>query len=191
MINLKFEGPYKFVGASSSLVFTSPNINKGGIYLWVEKLGKSYVTTYVGITNRSFYERLAEHLESYLSGQYGIRTKGKDNRFTTRYKGLYGYPTDQKIKIRNNFFINYKRYSKLIDHKIHNQERLFLCPLNIPKRKLERIEGAIVKHLWEQKPPAGAAMEKIRIRPRRKLEKPFMIKIGKNNIRGLPNTILV
>lgn len=70
-IDLAFQGPFSaFSGTGQRCLFEDPLGQLSGIYLWTVGVGDAQFVWYVGQTRRSFAQRTAEHIASYLSGQY-------------------------------------------------------------------------------------------------------------------------
>ena len=66
-------GPYSiFPKGDIKSIFNCEDFKLKGVYLWTIKHDNSYLVNYVGITSKSFIERLIEHLNNYYSGKFDI-----------------------------------------------------------------------------------------------------------------------
>ncbi|MBY6293873.1 hypothetical protein GLU60_00585 [Nanohaloarchaea archaeon H01] len=100
------------------------------------------MVTYVGITGRNFAKRMQEHLQCYLSGEYGTYDfealkQGKTER---TYPGTY---RDADIE---EFIENHQEIFTKLKEYLYNTE-IFLIPLNRGKQFRENLESAIADEI--------------------------------------------
>ena len=189
-LRLTLFGPFRWYGTSSDVVFKSELASKKGIYLFTIPYNQSFLTYYVGETGKTFLERLAEHLRSYLTGQYHIYEK---DAFVKGEKKLIfeGWLNIKpKEEARNEYFEHCKEYaSEML--KFIDAMRLFVIPLKCDKRTIQRVEAAIAFHLKHQSAPVGSFQDEgIRYCPKRKDEEPIEVNITNYEIiLGLTNQL--
>jgi len=133
---------------------------------------------YIGITTRSFKVRFLEHIRELLSGGYQLYDfqKLKKHKQFIVWKGRYGKDVDD-ISI---FLNDYQHFSQIIKQQLR-EFKIFLIPIDIEKRILERIEGKIYKILRKNNNEQTMAFIKgVKSNPKRKNEKPMKVKIESN-----------
>jgi hypothetical protein len=141
------------------------------------------------MSDRPFYLRLAEHVRSYLAGEYALYGKGNMTGKPI-YQGRYG--NKDWNGTRKEFQKNCGKYGAIVQGEL-SESRIFLCPLKDGARIIERIEAALAEHLRTQEAPVGTFYEKgVRYRFTREDEPPFIVKIlNHHKILGLPEQLTV
>lgn len=184
---ISFQGPYGFLKSEKYPSILKSSLKKG-IYVWTVPFGKNELIYYIGMTNRKFEERTAEHLKGYLSGEYGINDpeklrKGEKIRI---WDGLCrGGDLEDFIQQHNVLFPKLLRLLSLY--------KIYVAPLDCEIRLIERIEAAIADSLRKQDGIMGNFQEPdIRYKQRKESEEPVAVKIEYNSkIIGLPKTLIV
>ena len=177
-IILKLKGPFGLTGQKS--LFEAKEINLSGLYIFTFKIEKKYLIEYVGITARDFKTRFLEHIRELLSGGYRLYDlqKLENDEFFLIWKGRYDNATYNIA----DFLDNYSHFSGIIN-KQFQELKIFLIPLNVEKRTLERIEGEIYKILRKQNDKRVMTFIKgVRSRPRIDKEQPITVKVEPNNL---------
>jgi hypothetical protein len=184
---IEFEGPYSFIDYGDlPSILKSPL--KNGIYLWAIPVDDKELIRYVGMTTRTFGERMLEHLKAYLSGDYGIYDpiELQSGRRVKLWDGYWrGAAIEDFIKRHEELF------PKLFDMlKLY---RIYVAPVNGEVRLLERIEAATAKHFYDQGGMVGDFQETgVRYKGRRKDENSVIVKLECNSQRIiLPSTLEV
>jgi len=189
---LNFHGPLTWTAMDfEDSALYSKVAAKYGVYLWTLKTDKGYLIFYIGTTVRPFGDRMREHLEKQLSGQYPIYVSEQLKRGDLKpyvWRGVYG---NTEKKILHQYL---ERLPELLPTNLDfiRQVMFFVAPLDCTRRQLERMEAAIAQHLRKQEGIIVTALEKFRISPSRKGEEEFDITIPRSaEFLGLPSTIKV
>jgi hypothetical protein len=190
---LNWKGPFRWFGKKSSVVFEQPEAKKPGIYLFTFRHKNGFLIYCAGRTNKSFNSRLFDHAKNYLSGIYNVldpeMAEAGKRHVVCRWIGYGGY-SPEKWKLLNRFLQNYPKNAQRVYAQLQAM-RVFIAPLKANRRVLERIEGAIMNILEEekQKNPNGAGAlpdPDMSLRPRRTTEKIFTVRNkGKARFHGL------
>jgi hypothetical protein len=139
-IQLKWEGPYALVGSESKKsIFEINSVDSCGIYLWTTKYSTKYLVNYVGMTSKSFKQRLIEHIEYYYTGKYTVY----DTKHFTNAELVARYIPKGNIL---DFASKYREVSTLIDDYLKTLN-IFIAPLKMEKIYLKKIESAIILQL--------------------------------------------
>jgi hypothetical protein len=188
--HVSFRGPFSWLGhGDTRSIFNAVEGNSFGIYLWTIKVGEGELVYYVGKTNRSFSQRMREHLKEHLAGFYHVNSptelmKGERVSF---WDGMYlRYNTPQVAEL-------VKFYPTISSHIIELAKtyRFFIAPLEEERRVLERIESALAKHLYEQPGKIGGFQERgLNYRSRIASEQPGIALFNSSiKILGLPESL--
>jgi len=188
-INLNVLGPFSlFKKDEFDYFFNSPVIKETGIYLWAFPYKDSELIYYIGETGRNFEIRMVEHIQNYLSGEYGINEpeemkKGHRERI---WEGLW---RGAKFEV----FIS--RYKELVPKilELLSLLRIYLIPIDCKTNLRKRIEGEISKHLFDQGGIVGNFQEPdYRYQLREISNGPLKIKLNfEPNILGLPEELTI
>ena len=173
-LSLKIEGPYKFLGDSNDVIFSNEIGTKKGVYLFVVSHQNKYLVYYVGETGKSFIERMAQHVQAYLSGHYHINepelfAQGKREMIFEGW--LNKKPIDMS---RLEYFSDVEKLGPMT-MEILESLKLFIIPMEEDKRIIVRTESAIANHLYGQPSPIGDFQEKLRYKARTKSEEKFEV----------------
>lgn len=188
-IKIKLYGPFTWFGSDDKTIFCNELASEQGVYLFTAPYKDKYLIYYVGETGITFAERLAQHLQAYLSGQYHVYkskyfVKGK------RKPVFEGWANaDDREKSYAYYFRNCSRIGKEM-MKYLEVQCLFVLPFKTSQRKRQRIEAAIAVPLYEQDPPIGTFQDEITYRPKWDKEKAMTISISNaSKILGLSSEI--
>jgi hypothetical protein len=189
-IVVNFIGPFSWLGTEdSSSIFDSPESHKKGIYLWAVNIEAGYLIYYVGITARSFSERMKEHLKEHFAGFYHLNKSAEFKKGIRKpiWPGMYD--VEKKISL-----IELASHHAILSGEIYELAkiyRFFIAPIDNDKRLIERTESALANHLYQQEGIVGTFQEKgIRYRPRLQTEKPLFASFkAPANILGLPERL--
>lgn len=175
-LTIEFQGPFNWFN-----VFDNQLVQKKGIYIWSIPYQEKQLVYYIGVTGVTFYYRLKQHIQGYLSGEYRIFNPElfKQGKKELIYGGLWKKDRQDKM---SEYLKKYEElYPKIIEFlKTMN---LYLCPLDCKTRIFERIEGAIGTIIKEK----SLLDEDIIFRPRRKDEEPLKVEIKNNLFYYIPN----
>jgi hypothetical protein len=152
---IDIDGPYSFLrGSSNPSIFDSSKSDQVGLYIWTVPFKDSELVYYVGETGRSYRERMWEHLKGYLSGEYGINEPAEmlnGNRVRI-WAGVWRGANIQDFLDRYEYFT-----TKIME--LLRLFRIYLLPVDCDSRLRKRIEGFIVKSLFDQKGVVGGFQE--------------------------------
>ena len=144
--HLEFYGPFHWKRSTSlPCLFEAPEGKQGGIYLWTVQVGPEERVHYIGQSRRSFRQRLKEHLDCYLTGEYKIvePTLLAQGRLTSAWDGAAAFD-DAGRRLEewlDSWEIVLPELKLLLEtFKFH------LAPFDGDKRLQERVEGAIGAH---------------------------------------------
>lgn len=188
-INLNIKGPFSlFKNAKFDYFFNSPVIKDKGIYLWTVPYKDSELIYYIGETGRNFEIRMVEHIQNYLSGEYGINEpkKMKKGHRERIWEGLW---RGAKFEV---FISLYKELvPKILE--LLSLLRIYLIPTDCKTNLRKRIEGEISKHLFDQGGLVGNFQEPdYRYQLREISNGPLKIKLSfEPNILGLPGELTI
>jgi len=181
-----FYGPYPLWSEERDILLDCPCAKQGGIYLWTVKTHDGqYRISYIGQTTRSFYDRTKEHLINQLGGLYNIYDAGdlRQGNLTVLWGGLWGRGRQDKLPEYQRQFLDLAPHvtaSLKVQH-------LFVAPLDIEKRLLNRIEGAIASTIRECAEASSLLPSGVRYRTRNNAEDPIKVLIEfLHPIQGLP-----
>lgn len=137
-IKIDWEGPFSVCsfGLDKS-IFDSEQNELKGIYLWTIKTHKGYLVNYVGITNKSFRQRFATHIEYLYSGKSIIHNL---DLFLNGIREPIFKPSGNIVHFMNN-------YEKISQHLVEYIKcfSVFIAPVkDLNKQVLERIESSLI-----------------------------------------------
>jgi len=183
-IETVIEGPFGWIGADS--VFISRIAARKGVYLFTAQTPKGHLVYYVGETGATFIERLAQHLQSYVIGQYHIY---EAQSFSGGVKNLVfeGWMNKKPRRQARAEYLNaIEEYGPKMLEFIGCM-KILLLPAEQETRTIERMEAGISLHLKRKPVPVGTFQDEgILYRPRKKSEEPLALRIGRfENILGL------
>jgi hypothetical protein len=173
---LRFYGPYPLCSVTEDVLSNCPYAHEGGVYLWVCRTDAGqYQVTYIGITARSFYARIKEHVIFQLGGMYGIYDpqKMRKGELEVLWGGLYGGRRNDKLP---EFLRKYEQLAPIAKELLFAQE-LFLGPLKYEARLLQRIEGALAVEIRKDVKACSLLPAAIRYRGRRDDEEPIAFRL--------------
>ncbi|MFB6467872.1 hypothetical protein ACE38V_13865 [Cytobacillus sp. Hz8] len=148
-VNLEFSGPYKLRG-EGRLLWDSPLVNSSGIYIWTIQYQNEYFIEYIGETGISFYQRIKDHMIQSTGGNYKIldvETLQKTGQVTDAWQGMWRKGTKDKIA---EFLNSYEEMAPKILNYI-SAIQIFLAPFESNERERRVLEGALAKHIYQQK----------------------------------------
>jgi len=188
-IVLEFHGPFSWTAEEpeDSVLYTAV-AERHGIYMWGFPAEQKYLIVYVGITSRSFGQRMQEHLENQMAGQYNVYypdklRNGDANRYV--WRRIFGSAARKHI---SKFLCPGILLANL---ELVRQVR-FLAPLERSHHELERIEAAISTSLEKHGGLAATVKEKFNISPSLPGEEEFLVAIPRSDdFLGLAREITV
>jgi len=151
-IKLNWEGPFSFNKEKQNCIFNNLINKKPGIYLLTVPYGRGYLIYYIGETGKSFNERMDQHLQKFIAGEYRIYNP---EAFLRGEKELIWNPyiVGRGAKYRYDFKKEYLEHKSEIDPLIKtyvDQFCLFVAPFHRGDRIRKLLESAIAKHLLNQ-----------------------------------------
>jgi hypothetical protein len=174
---LQWKGPYCFWPTQiCKSVFRSEYAKSPGLYLWTVKIGEAFLTNYVGISGKSIRDRLVEHVSKFLGGDYNVYdpsvfSQGKKKSIFLPVSSSKDFPKEYKVDFLERLP---DLASKVFD--MLESIRLFVGPLRVEKRLLERIESAIIKDIRKAEDKTVAEfIDNKRVSPRRPSEKEIVV----------------
>jgi len=183
-------GPFSWLGyEDTKSIFSASEGKLSGIYLWTVKVEDGELVYYVGKTNRSFSQRMQEHLKEHLAGFYHVNSpiEFKRGEKNSLWDGMYlRYKTPEPAELVKIYPMISSQIIELA--KIY---RFFIAPLDFEKRILERIECAFARHLYKQPGKIGSFQESgLNYRSRIASEPPgFALFNSSTKILGLPESL--
>lgn len=184
-------GPYHWYNSSDDGLFTQPEAQSAGLYLWAIPYQGQYLTYYVGETGRSFIIRFAEHAREYLSGIYRLY----DPQLFVQGQKVLLWDGMWSPKSRHHMGAFLHRQPELAPH-IHaflGALKIFLAPMEGDKRVRQRLEAALAHHLYKQPEIVGTFQDSgLRYLPRRANEEPIVCTlVFPEPILGMPSELLI
>jgi len=186
-ISIDFQGPFNWLGNGDiPSIFDVEAGHHAGIYLWTVEISAGELIYYVGITSRSFSQRMKEHFKEHFAGFYHLCSPNEFVRGEKIYlwNGMYGATGEKSLQE----FV--RRYSELSEAiiKLAETYRFYVASLKSDKRILERIEAGIANHLYDS--PNDFQEKGIIYRPRWQSEEPLKVIIHSTcNLIGLPSSL--
>lgn len=185
---LRFEGPFHLAGNGD--FFSTAVSSQAGVYLWTVPYDNGgFLITYIGETITSFGQRTKEHMIQTLGGNYRVSDplllrQGIDR---VLWNGLWRKGERHKIA---EFVERYEEFAPAVKASLE-LARLFVAPLDVDKRTLKRVEGAIATNIRGEGGLSAALLPAdIRYLTRRKDEVPMLVRIeAASHIHGLPSEV--
>lgn len=191
MPDLHFHGPFPLLGPSGDVLSECPCQTEAGIYLWaVQQLTGSYRISYIGETEKSFHDRMKEHIIQTLGGNYRICEADPLRQGIQRivWDGLWRRGTRHRTL---EFFYRYEELAPLVKQHLLWQS-IFLAPWKGEVRLRRRIEGALALHLRADGEASSLLPDDIRFAVRRRGEKPVSVIFHiDSRIEGFPQQLEV
>jgi hypothetical protein len=143
-LDVEIEGPYgwpRFEGSQSKLPITP------GVYLLTFDYKDGFIPYGFGITRRPMRKRFLEHTREYVTGNYNILELDAAQHGTRKiaWKG-WGWTPEKRAD-----FEARKSQIVLLAHQQMSATRIFIMQLGVEPRLLERMEGALGKHFYQNK----------------------------------------
>lgn len=181
-----WRGPFAWPGyEDSSHLHSLPRAC--GVYLQTFEYKNGYLIYAAGITRRQVVLRFNEHTKKYLQGDYNVLDMDAVSK-SVRKEIWHGwqYAREHRDEFEDN--------KALIVKAVKNQLaafRLFVAEVDQKDRIPERVEAAIMMHLYQQDPPLSTIPDQgMFLAPRRDSEEPIVIT---NNcdcaLHGLPKRL--
>ena len=190
-IPIEFYGPYPFCTEDKDVLAECPYSQQSGIYLWVAEMPDcQYRISYIGLTTRSFYDRIKEHMLYQLGGYYRIYDPEalKKGELRIIWGGLWGKGRHDKYPDFWSQYIQLAPYAK----ELLSIQRILIAPLQCDKRLLTRIEGGIAKTIRECSESSSLLPQDVHYQYRINTETPVGVKLTLPcPVQGLPSTIMV
>ncbi len=188
--HLKWDGPFQWYGSGESALFSRPEAQKAGIYLWSVHAQEHHFTYYVGETGRPFATRFAEHTRNYLGGYYQTYEPDQfaQGIKVVNWEGIYGAsPIDQMSRFLEQYHVLAPKIYRML-----GIFQIYLAPFDIDQRIRQRIESAIAQQIYQQPAPVGTFLdEEIRYSLRRGDEDPIAVTMEfTDNVPGFRSSIV-
>ena len=141
-MKINFKGPSYFlpIGSQRS-IFERTDAAMPGVYLWTVRSNDLYWVNYVGISESSIVQRMAEHFRSYFKGEYTIYDSEAFRQIAKRqiYRG-----NTNPAEFRQQF----KKIALDLIPLLESYQ-VFYAVLQMEKQSLERIESTLILRLQE------------------------------------------
>jgi hypothetical protein len=186
MIELCWQGPFSWFTDLDESVFACPCAESPGIYVWTADVDEGRLAYYVGQTTRAFGQRMYEHFTEYTRGAYSIRDADLLSR--GRVEKLYnGFLWPKEPWRRAGGFVD--KAAELLPLALAEMRviRIWFAELEASQRIQRRVEGAIVKALYEANLPYDLPEPGYRLDLRQANEDPIRVRFTPENfLLGLP-----
>lgn len=182
--NIKWKGPFAWPSFEAENNLKSLP-NGAGIYLFTYNYKEGFIIRSVGVTN-SFKRRFSQHTREYRKGHYTVL----DVNFARqgeRRELWHGWEYAKQYS--KEFFRNEKEIMQFVDKELE-AFRLFIA-IEEDQRKRERIEFAIMHHIYGAKEPWSDLVDgQMFLRGRANSEVPIKANnLSQEKIFGLPGEI--
>jgi len=188
-LKIEFSGPFGLLGNHNFILFDQPICKSYGIYIWTARMNQSFIIEYIGMTTKTFKTRNMEHILNTFSGYYRICDSKmiKEGKIKIIWPGII-----RKKNGLSEFSDNYLKIAPFILKYLQTIE-VFVATIKSERRIIERIEGALAYHVWNQPLPANALLPKdVHYRIRKENEMPINVMINcDEKILGIPKKIMV
>lgn len=190
-LSLRWHGPFSWSGRTCPSMYDCDLAVSQGIYLWTVPIFGQSLIYYVGQTGTGFARRQYEHLCAYGTGSYNIldpyaliRGEKRELYFGFNYRGPY-WLNGREFVERAGLLL--PAIAALMD-----VIQFWFCPIETDRKTRERIEGAIIQLLDDNKEPCIHFQDVGMHRVLRDPEKEPPIRIEFEDVsmfRGLPQQI--
>ena len=174
-IELNVEGPFCWV--CNNTIFNAPESDLSGLYIFSIETHNGYLIEYVGITTRSFFERLCEHTREFLSGGYKIYEYEKFIKGVraSLWNGRFGKNKEKDV---TKFLTRYGTLTSALLKQL-GAYRVFVIPIT-DGRIAERLEGEMYQILKTSKLKQVREFidNEVQYKVRESNEKPIKVKIN-------------
>jgi len=149
VVDAKWQGPFAWPGIESDL----PSVPAvPGVYLLTVDHRGGYLIYAAGITRRPVPERLREHTRQYRDGVYNVLDI-EAMRAGTRREIWHGFWMKERPAERMaEFAARRPAIGEAVERQLTGF-RVFVADVGTRPRVLERIEAAVMNHLYAQPPP--------------------------------------
>jgi hypothetical protein len=173
MLECKWDGPFGWPEMEGTLPPVPPH---RGVYLLTVEYQKGYLIYAAGLTRRPMPKRFREHTREYMNGVYNVLDIAA-MKAGVRHQLWHGFWMIHRPRKRVAEFKRRQRAIQAAACKQLADFRIFAASISPRKRILERLEAAIMDCLYKQPKPFCELPDKgMRLMPRRKSEKPIIIK---------------
>jgi hypothetical protein len=187
-LTLNWEGPFAWPGFES--VAGLPSLpQKPGVYLQTFEYQNGYLIYLAGIARRPVSARFKDHTRKYLNGEYNVLDIDAARRGVRKevWHG-WGYARAHREEFE-------ARKPEILE-AVRRQLAgfcIFVADVGTGPRVLERIEAAVMNHLYRQPPPFCDIPDKgMYLAPRRPSEDPIRAEnVCKAFLHGLPDCMEV
>jgi hypothetical protein len=183
VIELQWEGPFGWPGLPRSDEVkcindfdTAAVASAPGVYLWTVEHADGFLIYTAGITCRPFIQRFKEHTRYYRAGVYTIFDA------TSLKKGIRQkvWPGFWFRKRSPEMLLEYERRSKDIHvaaEKLLSHYRIFVAPVGLGRRILQRLEASIMSNLYAASGAASVVPDRgMALAPRWDTEQPILVR---------------
>lgn len=189
-VELEWKGPFSWFGDAAPMLFGAAEAAAAGVYAWSAKMPDGDWVYYVGQTRKNFGDRHWEHWREYASGAYSIHSAEEfySGRHACIHRGFaYRRPA---FRLAASVLSSLDRHLEATVAFLRPM-RIWLAELPPDTRLQRRIEGAIVRALYQQLGPAKDFQEpKMRMELRKPHEPPIRVWTrGACSLVGIPHTL--
>ena len=188
-IESAWQGPFAWPKTNSALP-SAPSIP--GVYLWAFEYADGFLPYAAGITRRTVATRLQEHTQGYLSGVYTILDVDALQRGVRRelWHGFWMRPRSAE---RTTEYETRRLELEEAARRQLSSFRIFVASVGIAPRILERLEAAIMQHLYAQpKPLCDLPDTGMMLAPRHAAEEAIEVVLPcQHKLYGLPVEIVI
>jgi hypothetical protein len=164
-----------------------------GVYLWTVDYGGGFLVYAAGETRRPFRKRFREHTREYRSGRYTVFDAAAMRRGERRkvWPGFW-FSKRRPPQLERTYSERSGEIAKALEELLSSY-RVFVAPLALDRRVLQRIEAAIMAALYAAESPASLLPDRgMALAPRWPGEHVIRVKnIYPALIHGLPDELEV
>ncbi len=192
--SIRIFGPFTWPGFPQKGICPLESVSRSasGLYLWTFPYREGFIVYAAGITRRSFLKRFKEHTKNYLSGVYTIFDLD-EMRQGKKIKIWPGFWMKKDRKhLEKEFFAREAEIKKSIQCQL-SEYRIFLSEVPATPRLLERLEAAIMNHLYSLEAPFSTIPDKgMMLASRWENEQPIFVNIEcETEILGIPDVLTI
>lgn len=168
-ITLCWEGPFAWPGFER-IASLPPIPHRPGVYLQTFEYRDGYLIYLAGITRRAVPARFREHTRKYLNGDYNVLDIDAAQQ-GVRQEVWHGWGYARAH--REEFEVRKREILEAVHRQLAGF-RIFVADVGEGPRLLERLEAAIMNHLYQQPPPICDIPDRgMYLAPRRSSEPPI------------------
>lgn len=189
-LRLEFQGPFRAFTNDAGILPGCPLADCHGIYLWTVYVRSTYRITYIGETDRSFRQRITEHISNSFTGYERISSAQAllKGRVEVLWDGLWR--ADRRDRFHE-FVRDVVRFAAAAKEELLVQH-VFLAPVDADKATLRAIEGALAFRIRASPEAAALLPSDVRYAIRKTEGQPIEVAVTvPEPILGMPELIEV